>query len=101
MNNKFKQRVKIILQKMGLLTFIIYCYNFKYFFPSLKSYFFNGLLTFFPNHHIRVFYLKNIMGIKIGKLCFILPLKERLLTGKIQENMNSDMLGIRGDYNGI
>jgi len=71
MNNKFKQRFIIILQKMGLLSFMIHCYNIKHFFPSLKFYFFNGLLTFFPNHHIRVFYLKNIMGIKIGKLCFI------------------------------
>jgi len=71
MNNKFKQRFKIIFQKMGLLSFMIYCYNFKRFFPSLKFYFFNGLLTFFPNHRIRVFYLKNIMGIKIGKSCFI------------------------------
>lgn len=101
MNNKFKQRFKIILQKMGLLSFMIYCYNFKRFFPSLKSYFFYGLLTFFPNLPTRVFYLKNIMGIKIGKLSFILPLKEKLSTGKIQEHMNSDMLGIRGDYNGI
>ena len=100
MNNKFKQRVKIILQIMGLLSFKIHCYNIKRFFPSLISYFFNGLLTFFPNHPIRVFYLKNIMGIKIIKLLFILP-KERLSTGKIQEHMNSDMLSIRGDYNGI
>lgn len=71
MNEKFKHKFKIILQKIGLLSFAIFCYNFLRFFPSLKSYFFNGLLTFFPNHPIRVFYLKNIMGIKIGKLSFI------------------------------
>ncbi|MFZ3385519.1 MAG: DapH/DapD/GlmU-related protein [Candidatus Methanoperedens sp.] len=71
MNNKFKQRVKIILQKMGMLSFANQCCDIKHFFPSLKSYFFNGLLTYFPNHQIRVFYLKNIIGIKIGKSCFI------------------------------
>ena len=71
MNNKFKQRFKIILQKMGLLSFMRHCYNTKYFIPSLKSYFFNGFLTYFPNHYIRVFYLKNVIGIKIGKSCFI------------------------------
>lgn len=101
MNNKFKQISKIILQKMGMLSFIIGWYNIKRFFQSLKFHFFNGLLTFFPNHPIRVLYLKNIMGIKLGKLSFILLLKERPSTGKIQENMNSDIFAIRGDYNGI
>lgn len=71
MNNKSKQRFKIILRKMGLLLFMGRCYNIKHFFPSLKSYFFNGFLTHFPNRRIRGFYLKNAMGMKIGKSCFI------------------------------
>ena len=101
MNNKFKQIFKIILQKMNLLSFITYCYNFKRFFSLLlKFYFFNGLLTFFSNHFIQVIYLKNIRKIKIDELSFILSSKKKI-TIKIQEYMNFNMLGIKGDYNGL
>lgn len=75
MTAKFKQRSKIVLQRIGLLSFghfiIKWVYKFKEFPSALKLYFFNDLLTFFPNHPIRVFYLKNILGIKIGRSCFI------------------------------
>ncbi len=73
MSPKFKQGVKVILQSIGILKFVIYCcgFSFKNFFLSMRSYLFNGLLTFIPNHRMRVFYLKNIMGIRIGTSCFI------------------------------
>jgi maltose O-acetyltransferase len=75
MNTKFKQGLKAILQGMGLLSFcdsiIRWAYKIRELFSSLKLYLFNGLLTFVPNHFMRVFYLRNIAGVRIGRLCFI------------------------------
>jgi acetyltransferase-like isoleucine patch superfamily enzyme len=75
MNVECKKRVKIILQKMHLLSFyqsIVRQRNInKEFLQALKFYSFNNLITFFPNNKVRRSYLKNVLGIKIGKLCFI------------------------------
>lgn len=41
-----------------------YCVGFKY-------YVFNHGLTYFPNYRLRIFYLRHIIRISIGKECFI------------------------------
>ena len=33
---------------------------------ALKFYFYNSFITNFPNHKVRLFYLRNILNIKIG-----------------------------------
>lgn len=47
----------------------IYIYNdFKLYF---KSYFYNNVITYFPSHTIRKWYLKKILKVKIGEHSFI------------------------------
>jgi maltose O-acetyltransferase len=43
----------------------------KEFFSAFKVYFFNDWLTFFPFYSVRVFYLRNILDVKVGKFSFI------------------------------
>lgn len=38
---------------------------------GFKGYLFNHLITHFPNYRLRIFYLRHIIGISIGKECFI------------------------------
>lgn len=45
--------------------------EFRAIFYGFWFYLFNYGLTFFPNHSLRKFYLKNVMGIKIGNDTFI------------------------------
>ena len=51
------------------------------FFRNLKCYLYNYWITYFPSYHVRHWYLKHVLGIKIGKGsfvhlgCYFLPTK--------------------------
>jgi acetyltransferase-like isoleucine patch superfamily enzyme len=70
-----REKIKNILKELGLLSFcgsMVHRLNKKdEYFIQMKFYLFNNILTFFPNHKIRISYLKNILKMKIGKSCFI------------------------------
>ncbi|MEQ8688396.1 MAG: DapH/DapD/GlmU-related protein [Imperialibacter sp.] len=85
MSTIFKQ-LKPVLIKFGilpvarkLLGLILWIKNSFYhfisscgqFYSSLKLYFFNDWLTFFPVHFIRKIYLKGVLGTEIGRQTFI------------------------------
>lgn len=77
MAKNFKQSVKFLFQKMGVLSFAIKLANvyeaghISSFLGALKSYIFNNWMTFLPNHYIRTRYLKYCMGVKLGESSFI------------------------------
>jgi acetyltransferase-like isoleucine patch superfamily enzyme len=76
-----KKLKEIIKQKKtwALVRYLLYVYGFLFnfyyrvidFFKSLRNYFYNDWLTNFPSNSIRILYLQNIMGVKIGKFTFI------------------------------
>jgi acetyltransferase-like isoleucine patch superfamily enzyme len=81
MNNLF-QSLKNLLKSLNLFEVTVSIYNiitFKFisisginfFFQAFKLYIFNDLVTKFPIHFVRLFYLKKIIGVKIGNSCFI------------------------------
>lgn len=71
-----KEKIKKILIRLGLLLFV------KKFFKMVllndlgsvvgfKYYFYNHWITNLPNHSLRIFYLRHVIGIQIGQECFI------------------------------
>lgn len=70
-NNQLKHYIK----KLGLLPLarlLMHGKNeFKVIFQAIVFYLFNYWITFLPIYRVRKFYLKNMMGIKIGKHSFI------------------------------
>lgn len=77
-----RQKLKIFLESIGLLKparfvlrgahFGVHCLDtIQDFFIAFSLYFYNDWLTNFPNNQLRIFYLKHVLGIKIGKSCFI------------------------------
>lgn len=63
-----KMRIYKIIR--GLYSFIK-IENLKRIQRSFIFYFYNNILSFFPFHFLRIFYLRNILRIQIGKDCFI------------------------------
>jgi acetyltransferase-like isoleucine patch superfamily enzyme len=81
MLNNFKIWLKIQLKKRRLMPLAIIIWKIIAikatlntcisFFRALKLYIYNNILTHVPIHCLRVFYLKKILKIKIGKSSFI------------------------------
>jgi acetyltransferase-like isoleucine patch superfamily enzyme len=71
MNQKFK----VIIKSSGMLPVYHWLKDplgrIKFYGEGFKYYIFNHILTHFPNHWLRIFYLRNVIGIPIGKECFI------------------------------
>lgn len=73
----FKDVTKIILLKLQLFNLAVklhHKFNFKNINSFIKSfifYIYNNLLTFFPIHFIRLFYIRHLLKIKVGKNSFI------------------------------
>ncbi len=42
-----------------------------FYWEGIKSYLYNHCLTYFPNYRLRIFYLRHVLGISIGRECFI------------------------------
>ena len=42
-----------------------------FYWEGFRYYIFNHILTYFPNHLLRIFYLRRVLGVSIGKECFI------------------------------
>lgn len=93
-----KEITKKILKSLGLLkpgnfvmkTTYFFIDSFKAirdFFISFKFYFYNDWLTQFPSNHLRIFYLRHVLGIRIGTSCFIHM--GAWFSGKIQIGNNS------------
>lgn len=72
---KIKNQLKRYLEKFSLLPLVRLLVHspseIKVISQSFIFYIFNYWLTFLPIYWIRKFYLKNVMGIKIGKQSFI------------------------------
>ncbi len=66
-----------MLQKRGMMPLALKILRMfdinllKNFFKGLKFYIFNDFLTYIPNHFLRLMCLRYILGIKVGKSCFI------------------------------
>lgn len=41
------------------------------YFDGLRFYFYNYCFTYFPSYHARIFYLRHILGLSIGKNTFV------------------------------
>ena len=68
---KDRQKIKAFFKKIHLLS-IAYCLLrifgfFKRFLTACSFYFYNSFLTKFPSYTLRIFYLRKIIGIEIGK----------------------------------
>ena len=72
-----KQKFKKIIKSLGLLSFVdwlIFSFSKKNILAvccGFKFYFYNHWVTNFPNHSIRLFYLRHVIGISIGRNTFI------------------------------
>lgn len=72
-----KEKIKKILKSLGLLFVVkrflrwIPLNDLGEFWLSFKYYFYNHWLTNFPNYSLRIFYLRHVIRISIGKECFI------------------------------
>ena len=77
MNANSKEQLKTNLQKSGLLKFVLFVnrtfrlHKIFEFMTGLKWYLFNNCITHFPVHFIRIFFLRNMLGLKVGRSCFI------------------------------
>ena len=73
----FKRIVKQIIIRVKLYSTVIFLHqtltyrNFLNIFRAFTFYFFNNIITFFPNHLFRKIYLKYVLKVKIGKRSFI------------------------------
>lgn len=65
-----RQKLKLFLIAIKIYGLLVSCRNFRRNFPriktALKYYLFNSFITNFPNHRLRIFYLRRILKIKIG-----------------------------------
>ena len=73
-----KQKIKAIIKASFIFPIYLWFRGFsnplekiKFYWEGFKHYMFNHILTHFPNHWLRLFYLRHALGIKIGKECFI------------------------------
>lgn len=72
-----KRKLRNIIKFLGLLSAVDWLIetfslsNITDFTWALKYYFYNYGFTNFPNYRLRMFYLKRILGVKIGKKTFI------------------------------
>ena len=55
---------------MGIVESIIK-FNAKYFWEGVRFYLYNYWITNFPNYQLRICYLRNVLGIKIGRGTYI------------------------------
>lgn len=69
--------IKKILKKTGLVVVALWLMrtfsieNMHLFVKGWISYVFNAWISNFPNHGIRIFYLRYMLGIKVGKETFV------------------------------
>jgi maltose O-acetyltransferase len=72
-----KKKIKNIITSVGLLPFVDFMIrissiqNFQDFWKGLRYYLYNHWITYFPNYQLRILYLRHILGIHIGRECFI------------------------------
>lgn len=70
-----KQKLKLILKYLKIFPIVFFILHpiskTKFFLEGLKYYLFNNFFTFFPNYRLRIIYLKYVIGISIGKECYI------------------------------
>jgi maltose O-acetyltransferase len=70
-----KQKLNLIIKSLGILPIIYWIKNpikrTIFFCDGFKYYLFNNCLTYFPNYRLRIFYLRHVIGISIGRECFI------------------------------
>jgi len=59
------------MNKKSFFYFIRNLIKPRVYWNGFKPYFFNCLITYFPNHALRLFYLRHVLRISIGKECFI------------------------------
>lgn len=72
-----KEKLKKILKLLGLFPLFKFLFgwlplnDFSGFWQSFKYYLYNHWITDFPNCKFRIFCLRHLLGIQIGKECFI------------------------------
>jgi maltose O-acetyltransferase len=72
-----KQKIKTFIKSTAIFSvikifyLIFYRFTDKNFWVSFSYYLYNNCLSYFPSYHVRILYLRHVIGISIGRDSFI------------------------------